>query len=81
MSVRGSDLSGTLEGAGGIGGLLARSHGYSGGNWATNSYYFADGNGNITFMLDSNQGAVAAYRYDAFGNLTGASGPLAWDNV
>jgi len=55
MSVRGSDLSGTLEGAGGIGGLLARSHGYSGGNWATNSYYFADGNGNITFMLDSNQ--------------------------
>jgi hypothetical protein len=24
---RGSDLSGTIEGAGGIGGLLARSHG------------------------------------------------------
>ncbi len=28
---RGTDLSGSLEGAGGIGGLLARSHGYSGG--------------------------------------------------
>jgi len=29
---RGNDLSGSLEGAGGIGGLLGRSHGYSGGN-------------------------------------------------
>src|SRR5207244_7082434 len=32
---RGNDLSGSLEGAGGIGGLLARSSGYSGGNWST----------------------------------------------
>src|SRR5262249_20075439 len=30
---RGNDLSGSLERAGGIGGLLARSAGYSGGNW------------------------------------------------
>ena len=30
---RGKDLSGSLEGAGGIGGLLARSDGYSGGTW------------------------------------------------
>ena len=29
---RGNDLSGTMEGAGGIGGLLARSSGYSSGN-------------------------------------------------
>jgi hypothetical protein len=28
---RGTDLSGSLEGAGGIGGLLARSSGYSSG--------------------------------------------------
>ena len=78
---RGTDLSGSLEGAGGIGGLLARSHGYSGGNWITNSYYFADGNGNVTSLLNSSQAAVAAYRYDAFGNLTGASGTLVWDNA
>jgi len=32
---RGLDLSGTIEGAGGIGGLLMRSHGYSAGNWST----------------------------------------------
>jgi hypothetical protein len=29
---RGSDLSGSLEGAGGIGGLLARSHGCASSN-------------------------------------------------
>ena len=34
---RGRDLSGSLEGAGGIGGLRARSHGYSGGNWRTHN--------------------------------------------
>ena len=50
---RGNDLSGTMEGAGGIGGLLARSDGYSGGNFTTHIYYFADGNGNITYMLNS----------------------------
>ncbi len=33
--------------AGGIGGLLARSHGYSSGtgNWSTHNFYHADGNG------------------------------------
>jgi hypothetical protein len=30
---RGLDPSGTLQGAGGIAGMLARSHGYSAGNW------------------------------------------------
>ena len=50
---RGNDLSETMEGAGGIGGLLARSSGYSSGNFTTHNYYFADGNGNITYMLDN----------------------------
>src|SRR5262249_46764371 len=36
---RGLDLGGTLEGAGGIGGLLARSHGYSAGNWTNHNFY------------------------------------------
>ncbi len=40
---RGLDLSGTLEGAGGIGGLLART--LSGASY----YYHADGNGNVTY--------------------------------
>jgi RHS repeat-associated protein len=78
---RGSDLSGSLEGAGGIGGLLARSHGYSSGNWSTHNYYFADGNGNVTYLVNSSQGLAAKYRYDPFGNTISSSGTLANDNV
>jgi RHS repeat-associated protein len=78
---RGNDLSGMMEGAGGIGGLLARSSGYSGGNWTTHNYYFADGNGNITYMLDSSQTMVASYRYDPFGNTISVSGTLADANI
>src|SRR5206468_3976687 len=52
---RGNDLSVSLEGAGGIGGLLARSAGYSGGNWTSHAYYYADAGGNITSMLDGSQ--------------------------
>jgi RHS repeat-associated protein len=80
---RGKDLSGTLQVAGGIGGLLARSHGYtaSTGHWTTHNYYHADGNGNITFMLDANQSMAAEYRYDPFGSTTSSSGPLAAANI
>jgi RHS repeat-associated protein len=78
---RGDDLSGSLQRAGGIGGLLARSDGYSSGNWTTHNYYFADGNGNITYMLDSSQSMVASYRYDPFGNTISKSGALADANV
>src|SRR5207237_8301300 len=61
---RGNDLSLSLEGAGGIGGLLARSSGYSGGNWTSHAYYYADAGGNITSMTDGNQAVVASSRYD-----------------
>lgn len=79
--IRGSDLSGSLEGAGGIGGLLTRSSGYSGGSWTSHAYYHADGNGNITAMLDGNANLVAFYRYDPFGNLTAKTGTLPDANV
>jgi RHS repeat-associated protein len=78
---RGNDLSGSMEGAGGIGGLLARSDGYSSGNFTTHNFYFADGNGNITYMLNSSQSMVASYRYDPFGNTISSSGTLATNNV
>src|SRR5262249_45287514 len=78
---RGNDLSGTMEGAGGIGGLLARSSGYSGGNWTSHAYYFADGNGNITYMLDSSQTMAASYRYSPFGSTISSSGSLATANI
>jgi RHS repeat-associated protein len=78
---RGPDVSGTLEAAGGIGGLLARSGGYSSGNWTSHAYYHADGNGNITAMVDSSQTVVASYDYDPFGNLNSSSGTLAGANL
>jgi RHS repeat-associated protein len=78
---RGTDLSGTLERAGGIGGLLARSDVYSSGNFTRHNYYHADGNGNITYLETSAQGLAASYRYDPFGNTVTLSGTLANANV
>ncbi len=80
---RGNDLSGRLEGAGGIGGLLGRSHGYSAGtgNWSTHNFYHADGGGNITYLVNSSQGLGASYRYDPYGNLISYAGGLASGNT
>jgi len=78
---RGTDLSGSLEGAGGIGGLLARSSGYSSGNWTSHAYYHADGKGNITTLVDGSQAVVASYRYDPYGNMLSKSGTLADANL
>jgi RHS repeat-associated protein len=78
---RGNDLSGTLEGAGGIGGLLARSDGYSAGMFSDHNFYHADGNGNITYLVNSSQTLAASYRYDPFGNLISSSGTLAPTNT
>jgi RHS repeat-associated protein len=72
---RGMDLSGSLEGAGGIGGLLARSSG------STHSYYHADCNGNITYLVNTNQTLAASYRYDPYGNTISSSGTLVSANV
>jgi RHS repeat-associated protein len=77
---RGPDLSGTFEGAGGIGGLLARSTGYTGG-WTNQWFYHADGNGNITYLVDANQALAASYRYDPFGNTTSSSGAQTGANI
>src|ERR1043166_3059203 len=80
---RGNDLSGTLEGAGGIGGLLARSSGYSSStdSWSTHYYYHADANGNITYLVNSSEGLGATYRYDPFGNTISKSGTIADANL
>ena len=67
----GKDLSGTLQGAGGVGGLLYLT--------VDGAIYvpFYDNNGNITRYLDANGNTVAQYTYDAFGNTISQSGPLA----
>ena len=70
--VWGLDLSQSLQGAGGIGGLLCVSD-------ATASYhYLYDANGNVGQLVNSATGEIAAhYEYDPFGNLTAKSGPYA----
>ena len=67
----GKDLSGSLQGAGGIGGLLYLK--------INDILYMPlyDANGNVTQYLDVNGSVVASYTYDAFGNLLSQSGALA----
>jgi RHS repeat-associated protein len=71
----------SFQSAGGIGGLLGRSHGYSSGTWSTHNDYHADGNGNITYLVNSSQTSAAAYRYDPFGRTITSSGTLASANT
>jgi RHS repeat-associated protein len=79
---RGNDLSGTLQGAGGIGGLLARTDMglWIIGNSSAHAFYHADGNGNITAMINNLQLIVAKYLYDPYGNTLSLSGSLASAN-
>ena len=64
----GKDLSGTLQGAGGVGGLLAviQSRGRL---WKSVLFPLYDNNGNITHYIHDSGVPIAAYRYDAFGNI------------
>ncbi|HKW30122.1 MAG TPA: RHS repeat-associated core domain-containing protein [Verrucomicrobiae bacterium] len=79
---RGNDLSGTLQGVGGIGGLLARTdYGQEIPGSPTTAYYHADGNGNITMLIYTNQIIAAKYLYDPYGDTLSLSGPLADLNV
>ena len=82
---RGKDLSGSLEGAGGIGGLLARvdHHLLTIGDSSATAFYHADGNGNVTCLINSKLWAIVAkYLYDPFGNVLSQSVyPLADANL
>jgi len=51
------------------------------GNPSAHAYYHADGNGNITALVNTNGVIVASYQYDPYGNLLGMSGPLAEANA
>ena len=64
----GPDLSGTLQGAGGVGGLVAVS--------IAGQYYFPcyDNLGNIVAYVDESGVKVASYTYDAFGYTLSSSG-------
>jgi len=72
--VWGLDLSGSLQGAGGIGGLIAAVQ--------DGEVYFPcyDANGNITDYIDeSGTNIVAHYEYDPYGNVIAQTGAKADD--
>ncbi len=79
---RGADVSDTLQGAGGVGGLLARTDmgKLTGGDPSANAYYYSDPMGNVVGMLGTNGMVVAQYQYDPYGNLISMTGPLASAN-
>jgi RHS repeat-associated protein len=73
----GSDLSGSMQGAGGVGGLLLTEE----IGTSTTAYHFQyDGNGNVTEITDLSGNRAASYRYDAFGNTLVATGSYAASN-
>jgi RHS repeat-associated protein len=73
--IRGQDLSGTLQGAGGTGGLLIIDD-------AGSSYQVGyDGNGNVGVLVKANDSrVVASYDYDPSGNIVKAVGTYATSN-
>jgi RHS repeat-associated protein len=71
--VRGLDLSGSIHGAGGVGGVLAVT-------FKTNGTHFVcyDGNENVTALTDASSGANSAvFEYSPFGEPLRVTGPAA----
>jgi YD repeat-containing protein len=65
----GTDLSGTPQGAGGVGGMLSESSPITSNPITFNSSYPTyDGNGNVSEYLDSTGQVIAHFEYDPFGN-------------
>ena len=75
----GLDLSGTMQGAGGVGGLLQTIY-Y--GLSTTNCFPTFDGNGNVTALVNAQDGGITAqYEYGPFGEVLRATGSMAKINV
>ncbi len=74
----GLDLSGTLQGAGGVGGLLSMTQHSSLSPQPSTYLYCFDGNGNVVNLVNATDGSIAAtYEYSPFGQPLRATGPMA----
>ena len=73
----GPDLSGTIQGAGGVGGLVAVTTVTSDDPRPVLHFPCCDANGNVTEYVAGDGAVAARYAYDAFGNITAQSGPMA----
>ena len=75
----GLDLSGSMQGAGGVGGLLWMT--IPSGTNAGSYFYAYDGNGNVMALVRAADGTRSAvYEYGPFGELLRASGPVGMEN-
>ena len=74
----GTDLSGTFQGVGGVGGLLW-IHDLSTLNNQPSTHFVAhDGNGNVSLLVNATDGTeTARYEYGPFGEVIRATGPMA----
>jgi RHS repeat-associated protein len=73
----GSDLSGSLQGAGGVGGLLAVTTVSAADPQPVIYFPLFDANGNVTEYISTNGTVAARYAYDAFGATVAQSGDMA----
>jgi RHS repeat-associated protein len=69
--VYGLDLSGSMQDAGTIGGILSASLN------GTQAFYFYDANGNVSDLADASGNSFAHYEWDPYGNATVRTGSLA----
>jgi RHS repeat-associated protein len=75
----GLDVSGSTQGAGGVGGLLGCEE--MTGTHAGDYVFAFDGNGNAGQVIDGSGSIAAAYEYDAFGRTAASSGSYKDANV
>jgi len=79
--VWGLDLSGTMDGAGGVGGLLWVTLHTASGPAAGTHFVAYDGNGNIVALSAASDGLdTARYEYGPFGEQIRVTGPAATNN-
>lgn len=82
--VWGLDISGSLSGTGGVGGLVFEAQYSTSSPYALSATLIPcyDGNGNVLGLTNTATGALdARYEYDAFGNVLRATGPAAKANL
>lgn len=76
--VYGLDLSQSLQGAGGVGGLISSIQNQT----SSSQIFYYDANGNVGQLIDSANGSIVAhYEYDPFGNEINVFGSMADANI
>ncbi|HWX19911.1 MAG TPA: RHS repeat-associated core domain-containing protein [Candidatus Binatia bacterium] len=80
--VWGNDLSGSLQGAGGVGGLLIVADQSTINSQPSTHFVSYDGNGDVSALVNAADGTASAnYEYGPFGEAVRSTGPMAKANA